>query len=271
MLNVGRDQADGLRKMISRGASKSRVITFLAGAASTENDLMLTNLGASLNATGSSVLLVDARPNGVGIANKLGLSKRSTAWDAAFKDSQPPGLIQDVPGLDGVQAVVLGMPRSGSHGSMEVNHFNTYFSDLVKGFDMVLVDAELTTGDRLPISVMESGEIVIQVSSSSESIKTAYVLMKRLTSSIGRRPYSILVTGVSEKASTVVYENMAKTASQFLAVPLNSVGSMPADEHLLKANNLGRTVVDAFPLAGVSIAFRKLAGKFSSSPLATKA
>lgn len=271
MLNVGRDQADGLRKMISRGSASSRLITFLSGAAATDNDLLLTNLGASLNATGSKVLLVDARPPGQGISAKLNISKRFPVWDAAFKDGLTTGLVQDVPGLDGVQAMLLGMPRSGSYGSMELNHFNSYFSELVKDFDMVLVDAELTNADRLPIAAMEAGEIVIQVSSSSESIKTAYVLMKRLTSSIGRRPYSILVTGVSEKASTVVYENMAKTASQYLAVPLNSVGSMPADEHLQKASNLGRTVVDAFPLAGVSVAFRRLAGKFASAPLTSKA
>lgn len=270
MLNVGRDQADGLRKLISRGAASSRLITFLSSTSTSENDLLLTNLAVSLTATGSKVLLVDARSTIHGIGVKLGLSKKLSVWDAAFRDSLAQSLIQDVPGLDSVQAIVLGMPKQGSYGSMELNHFNTYFTNLVKNFDMVLVDTELTSVDRLPIAAMESGEIVVQVSSSSESIKSAYIQMKRLTNSIGRRPYSILVTGVSEKASNIVYENMAKTASQHLAVPLNSLGSMPADEHLQKAQTLGRTVVDAFPLSGVSVAFRKLAGKFASSSLAQK-
>jgi flagellar biosynthesis protein FlhG len=38
---------------------------------------------------------------------------------------------------------------------------------------------------------------------------------------------------------------------------------VPADEYLHRAARLGRAVVDAFPLAGASVAFRRLAGKFA--------
>jgi flagellar biosynthesis protein FlhG len=41
------------------------------------------------------------------------------------------------------------------------------------------------------------------------------------------------------------------------------MGSVPADEHLQRAARLGRAVVDAFPQAGSSVAFRQLAGRFS--------
>jgi flagellar biosynthesis protein FlhG len=38
---------------------------------------------------------------------------------------------------------------------------------------------------------------------------------------------------------------------------------VPADEYLQRAARLGRAVVDAFPLAGASVAFRQLAGRFA--------
>jgi flagellar biosynthesis protein FlhG len=46
------------------------------------------------------------------------------------------------------------------------------------------------------------------------------------------------------------------------------MGSVPADEYLQRAARLGRAVVDAFPLAGASVAFRQLAGRFALSGVA---
>jgi flagellar biosynthesis protein FlhG len=82
---------------------------------------------------------------------------------------------------------------------------------------------------------------------------------------MGQRPFSVLVTGAPEKEAQVVYRNMAAAASRYLAVKLNSMGSVPADEHLTRAAGLGRAVVEAFPMAGASVAFRRLAGRFALS------
>ena len=67
----------------------------------------------------------------------------------------------------------------------------------------------------------------------------------------------------AEAEAKVVYDNMAQAASRYLAVNLVSMGSVPADEYLQRAARLGRAVVDAFPLAGASVAFRQLAGRFA--------
>jgi flagellar biosynthesis protein FlhG len=58
---------------------------------------------------------------------------------------------------------------------------------------------------------------------------------------------------------------MSSAATRYLAVTLTSMGSVPADEYLHRAARLGRAVVDAFPLAGASVAFRRLAGRFALS------
>jgi flagellar biosynthesis protein FlhG len=103
---------------------------------------------------------------------------------------------------------------------------------------------------------------VVQVSNTPASIKSAYSIIKRVNGQLGRRPFSLLVTGASEKEAQVVYRNMALAANRYLAIKLNSMGSVPADDHLKRAMHLGRAVVDAFPLAGASVAFRRLAGRF---------
>jgi flagellar biosynthesis protein FlhG len=101
------------------------------------------------------------------------------------------------------------------------------------------------------------------VSTGAASITAAYSVIKRLSGEMGQRPFSVLVTGASEKEAQVVYRNMAAAAGRYLAVKLNSMGSVPADEHLTRAARLGRAVVEAFPMAGASVAFRRLAGRFA--------
>jgi flagellar biosynthesis protein FlhG len=45
-------------------------------------------------------------------------------------------------------------------------------------------------------------------------------------------------------------------------VQLHSIGFVPQDEHVTRAARLGRAVIDAFPLTGASVAFRRLAEHF---------
>jgi flagellar biosynthesis protein FlhG len=142
------------------------------------------------------------------------------------------------------------------------------FDQLATRADIVVVDAELDKEDSLAIPALNDTEIVVQVANNPESIKIAYTLIKRLNNKLGRRPFSILITGATDKEAQVVFENMAKAANRYLAVKLNSMGSVPADEHLKRAMHLGRAVVDAFPLAGASVAFRRLAGRVVLSDMA---
>ena len=127
----------------------------------------------------------------------------------------------------------------------------------------MIVDGEFARDDSFPVPIMDTSEIVVQVSTSAASITAAYALIKRLSQQLGRRPFGILVTNASEAEAKVVYDNMSAAASRYLAVQLTSMGSVPADEYLHRAARLGRAVVDAFPLAGASVAFRRLAGRFA--------
>jgi flagellar biosynthesis protein FlhG len=146
----------------------------------------------------------------------------------------------------------------------DVRRLATTFDVLVKQAGIVIVDGEFGPDGSFPLSVMASSDIVVQVSTSAASITNAYALVKRLSQELGRRPFGILVTGATEAEAKVVYDNMATAASRYLAVTLTSMGSVPADEYLQRAARLGRAVVDAFPLAGASVAFRRLAGRFAA-------
>jgi flagellar biosynthesis protein FlhG len=48
-------------------------------------------------------------------------------------------------------------------------------------------------------------------------------------------------------------------AKRFMQIELEFFGAIPKDEHLSKAAKLGRSVIDAFPMAVASAALQKIA------------
>jgi flagellar biosynthesis protein FlhG len=265
LANFDFDQAEGLRRMLA--GAKPRIVTFLSA---TPNDKekggMLVNLGASLVRAGSDVLLVDASLRSSGVASKLGASYTHTLLNVARQECPLDRVVQQMPQGFGIVALAQSV-HSLKFSVDDARRLAHAFDLLAKQTSIVLVDGELGTDEDFPVPAMASSEIVVQVSTSPTSIKAAYCLIKRLNGQLGRRPFSLLVTGASEEEAKVVFENMAQAASRYLAIQLTSMGSVPADEHLHRAARLGRAVVDAYPLAGASVAFRRLAGKFTLSAM----
>jgi flagellar biosynthesis protein FlhG len=265
LANFDFDQAEGLRRMLA--STKPRIVTFLSATPHDDKGAMLVNLGASLARAGNDVLLVDACAGGDGIAARLGVADGTTLIDVVHRSCDLQQVIRQVPQGFGVvsmtpsRGAAAAPPMPGTEGA---ERLADAFEALVKQTGIVIVDGQFDAGrDFFPVPLMASSEIVVQVSTSAVSITAAYRMIKRLNQELGRRPFGVLVTGASEVEARVVYDNMAQAASRYLALELTSMGSVPADEYLHRAARLGRAVVDAFPLAGASVAFRQLAGRFA--------
>ena len=259
MANFDFDQAEGLRRMLA--GPKPRIVTFLSASAEDDKGAMLVNLGASLARAGNDVVIVDACQSDYGVAQRLGVDRGSSLLNVARQECGLNQVINQVPQGFGVAS--MARTRRVSSGPDDARRLANIFDVLVKQSGIVIVDGEFDTNDSFPVPIMGESEIVVQVGTSAASITAAYRLIKRLSQQLGRRPFGILVTGASEQEAKVVYDNMSSAASRYLAVQLTSMGSVPADEYLHRAARLGRAVVDAFPLAGASVAFRRLAGRFA--------
>jgi flagellar biosynthesis protein FlhG len=261
LANFDFDQAEGLRRMLA--GPKPRIVTFLCARAQDDKGAMLVNLGASLARAGNDVVIVDACSDDDGVASRLGVEQGSSLLNVARQECALNQVIRQVP--QGFAVASMARGRSARRAPDDARRLATTFDVLVKQSGIVIVDGEFGPDDSFPVPLMASSEIVVQVSCSAASITAAYALIKRLAQQLGRRPFGILVTGASEAEAKVVYDNMSSAASRYLAVQLTSMGSVPADEYLQRAARLGRAVVDAFPLAGASVAFRQLAGRFARS------
>ncbi len=252
------DQAEGLRRMLA--GPKPRIVTFLSATPQDDKGAMLVNLGASLAQSGNDVMIVDACTRDYGVAQRLGVDRGPSLLQVARQECALNQVIHPVP--QGFS--VATMARSAVASADEARRLAKTFDVLVKqAGSIIMVDGEFSEDGMFPVPIMASSEIVVQVSTSAASITNAYALIKRLSQHLGRRPFGILVTGATEAEAKVVYDNMSSAATRYLAVTLSSMGSVPADEYLHRAARLGRAVVDAFPLAGASVAFRRLAGRFA--------
>jgi flagellar biosynthesis protein FlhG len=259
LANFDFDQAEGLRRMLA--GPKPRIVTFLSASPEDDKGAMLVNLGASLARAGNDVVIVDACGAEYGVAQRLGVARGASLLNVARQECALNQVISQVP--QGFKVASMARSARIASGPDDARRLAKTFEVLVKQSGIVIVDGEFDAADSFPLAVMNDAEIVVQVSTSAASITAAYRLIKRLSQQLGRRPFGILVTGASEQEAKVVYDNMSSAASRYLAVQLTSMGSVPADEYLQRAARLGRAVVDAFPLAGASVAFRALAGRFA--------
>ena len=254
------DQAEGLRRMLA--GPQPRIVTFLSSTPSDDKGAMLVNLGASLSQAGNEVLIVDACQREYGVARRLEMERHVSLLQVARQECALNQVVQR--SAQGFNVALLARDGQAAADADEARRLAKAFDVLVKKQGgIVIVDGELKRDGSFAVPQLADSEIVVQVSTSAASITNAYGLIKRLAQEFGRRPFGILVTGASEAEAKVVYDNMATAASRYLAVTLTSMGSVPADEYLHRAARLGRSVVDAFPLAGASVAFRALAGRFA--------
>ena len=254
------DQAEGLRRMLE--GPKPRIFTFLSATSRADKHSMLVNLGASLVRAGSEALILDATLKGNGVCTALDMQYGPSLMEVAGQ-----GRSADDAVCKTAQGIGAAMLTRGSvqiaNGSAQTRRLTDAFGTLAKRSDIILIDGELDDEHGFPLEAMSGGDIVVQVGPGAASIKEGYAIIKRLNAHLGKRSFGVLVTGASEEEAQVIFKNMAQAASRYLAVPLHSLGCVPADDHLKRAARTGRAVIDAFPLAGASVAFRQLAGRFA--------
>lgn len=255
------DQAEGLRRMLD--GPKPRVLTFLSALPEEEKSGMLINLAASLARQGQQVLVIDAKSSIHSVGAWLNANINPSLLDVALQQRTMQDAIKII--SSGLSVAVLSK-YSRELTALPAENFrrlSRVFDVAVNRADLVMVDCEIDVNDAFPLASLDDSEIVMQVSVNPASIKAAYGLIKRVSNRMGRRSYGLLVSGATEKQARLVYSNMAQAASRYLAVPLHFAGYVPEDEHMRKAARLGRSVIDAFPMAGASLAFSRLAEQFA--------
>lgn len=252
------DQADGLRKIMA--GPQPRVFSVLSASAGFDKSRMLINLAVSLQRQGSEVLVINADSRQS--MQAYGASGLDTLSAVAVDQASLKGAVRAAgQGFSVAQLMTVKQLRSGM--TPDVNHaLNNLLADLAHRFDVLLVDAELTGEDTLPLDMLNEGEIVIQLNNHPDAIKQAYCQIKQVYNQLGCRSFGVLMTDVQATEAERLFNHLSQVARRYLSVRLDFMGSIPPDEYFKQASKLGRPVVEAFPRALASTAFKDLAKRF---------
>jgi len=245
-----------------------QVIAVTGGKGGVGKSNVSINLSLALAEMGRRVVLLDAD---LGLANidvLLGITSKGNIADVISGDStlrdvmvEGPKGIKIVPASSGTQRMVSLDPLE--HAGL-INAFSEISDDL----DVLIVDTAAGISEGVVSFLRAAQEVIVVVCDETTSITDSYALIKLLNRDYDMHRFRVLANMVrSQEEGRHLFEKLTNVTERFLDVALQYVGSIPFDEALRKAVQRQRPVLEAYPRAKASLAFRALAQKADNWPL----
>ena len=253
------DQAAGLRRIMS--TPKPRVVSILSTSPNHDHARLMANLATPIADQGSDVLILLASDECN--ANIYEVEKLPTLLDVINEKTLLQSVIKNTG--NGFSVAKL-MPSHQIESPLDLilsQQLNNIFCKLAQQYEIVLADAAINSSDLLPLQALNDGEIIIKLNRHTESIKDSYSLIKKIYNQLGSRTFGIIVDNSSEEQARAIFGNISDAAKRFLQIELEYFGAIPPDVHLSRAAKIGRTVMEAFPLANASSAFKLIADRLN--------
>lgn len=255
MSSYQNDQAAGLRRIMA--SPKPRIVSIISATCAQNQPRLMTNLAVSILTQGCDVLVLHASKDSM--ISSYEAENLPTLLDVAQAKSS---ILQATKSCKLGYSIARLMHKNLLNKSIDdksTTQLTQVFNALAQQYEIVLADVTLNDEHLLPLQTLSENEIIIQLTRKPESITQAYTLIKQICGQIGRRNFGIIVDNATEAQAQIVYRNISQVAKQFMQIELEFFGAIPADDHLNRASTLGRSVIDAFPLANASAALKKIA------------
>jgi flagellar biosynthesis protein FlhG len=252
------DQAAGLRRLTSN--RPVRVIAVTSGKGGVGKTNVSVNLAMAMRALGREAMLLDAD---LGLANvdvMLGLRPQYNLSHVLNGECSLEDIVMEGPGGLKIIPAASGIKNMAELSPAEHAGLIRAFSDFSHGLDVLIVDTAAGISDSVTMFARACQEVVVVVCDEPASITDAYALIKVMNRDFGQNRFHVLanmVHGADE--GRALYEKLARVTDKFLSVALDYMGAIPYDEYLRKAVQKQRAVVEAYPGAKATAAFKKAA------------
>ncbi|MBN4664819.1 hypothetical protein HUS70_06045 [Pandoraea nosoerga] len=249
------DQAEGLRRLVARHAT--RIIAVVGSTPEAGQTSVALNLASALAHHGQDVVLADESGHA---APALGLPLRGDIHDVLAGR-----IAADSVRVHTRENVVL-VPVAHRHPE-RIDPMRALPVLTAGEPDVVVIDCTHAGALLSPLAA-HANDVLVVLGRDPASITGAYSWIKRAHYEYALAQFRVLVNRAEDVEARVVCRNLATTASRYLAVSLELAGHVPADRQVMRARQLTRTVVDAFPMAPAAVAYRQLAAQVMHWPLA---
>lgn len=92
---------------------------------------------------------------------------------------------------------------------------------------------------KAPLDILNASEIVLHINQSSESIKSAYGIVKLLSKSPEERELGFLIEASSESKSKTIFHNIKMAGNAFQHIHLTYLGCLVPGNTYINADNSG--------------------------------
>ena len=250
-----------MRSRPNKGAtSRVRVLCVTGGKGGIGKSSVAINLGVSLQANGSEVMLVDAD---LGLANSdvlLGLSLRRNLSHVLRGECRLEDVIVRIPG--GLRLVPAG---SGIAGLTTLNKSEragliNLFNDLEEVPDVMLVDTAAGLSPAVTDFCSAAQEVLVVVCNEPTSLTDAYALIKVLYRDQGLRHFRVMANMVNDQNEAEgLFRKLQAVTDRYLEVTLDFAGMVPFDPMLRQSVQQQKPVRQVFPGSRSAVAFDRMA------------
>jgi len=238
-----------------------RVLAVASGKGGVGKTNVSVNLATALATLGEQVMLLDAD---FGLANVdvlLGLTPKQTLADVVAGRATLAEVI-----LAGPKGVRIVPSASGKRHMAEMTPLqHAGIVQAVSTFDgpldTLVVDTAAGINDAVLTFCQAAQEVLVVVCDEPASITDAYALIKLLARERGQLRVHVVANMVRGPVEgRALFDKLARVVERFLPeASLAYLGAVPQDEHLRRAVQKQKPVVDAFPASPSAVALREIA------------
>ncbi|MGM0449550.1 MAG: MinD/ParA family protein [Pseudomonadota bacterium] len=245
-----------------------QVIAVTGGKGGVGKSNVSVNLGIALSEKGQRVVLLDAD---LGLANidvLLGITASYNISDVLAGECNLSDILVDGPGGIRIVPASSGTQRMTNLSHMEHAGLISAFSELGDDIDVLIVDTAAGISESVVSFLRASQELMLVVNDEPTSITDTYALIKLMNRDYDTHRFRVLANMVrTEQDGKALYDKLYRVTERFLDVALQYVGSIPLDDSVKKAVRRQKAVMELYPSAKASAAFRDLAKKVEQWPL----
>lgn len=240
--------------------SSTQVIAVSSGKGGVGKTNVVANLAIALTQLGKRVLILDADFSLGNLDILLGLIPQHTIEDVLAGTHTLDQIVLKGPAGVSVLPASSGVPHLTALTDSQQLVIQEQLEQLAGEMDVLLIDTGAGISPSVTFFAASADETIVVVSPEPTSLTDAYALIKVLARQYREHRFKILVNQAkSPREASEVFGKLDVAVDRFLHVAIELVGAIPYDDYVPMAVMRQKAVLEVFPHAPASQAFRKLA------------
>ncbi len=248
--------------MASQAVRPVRTIAVCSGKGGVGKTSVSINLSVALARAQKQVMLLDAD---LAMANAdllMGVTPTGNLSHVLSGEKSLQDIICETP--SGVKLVPAssGVTRLANLSPSENAGLIHAFSELSDPLDVLVIDVAAGIAESVVMFSRAAQEVIVVVLDEPASLTDAYALIKVLSREQRVSRFNVICNQVPNSVrGESVFKKLQGVCDRFLDVHLTHIGNIPSDDYLRRAVQMQRPVIEAFPSARSSRAFRDIANR----------